>query len=183
MNLYVARHGETQWNIENRVQGRTDIPMNEAGFRQAEMLADEVAGYDIDLMLVSPLKRAQQTAQVVEKRCNIPYVTEERLTEYNFGTYEGKCRTDPDFQAIRRQLAYRFPGGESSFDAAARIYPFLDELPKKYPGKNLLLICHGALARTIRTYFVDMTNEEYSSYMTENCKCVIYEYPDEKGVK
>ncbi len=175
MNIYVARHGETEWNLENRVSGRTDIPMTPHGIEQAHQLAEAVSELDIDLMLVSPLQRAQLTAQIVSERCQIPMITEERLIEYNFGIFEGRLRTDEEFQAIRRELPCRYPGGESSFDAAARTYALLDEVRRTYAGKNLLLITHGALARVIRTYFVSMTNEEYGSYMTDNCKCVRYE--------
>ncbi len=175
MKIYVARHGQTQWNLENRVSGRTDVPMTEEGLRQAGILAEEVAGLNIDLMIVSPLHRAQQTAEIIAARCRIPWYTDDRLTEYNFGRFEGHKRTDPEFQAIRKNLAYRYPEGESSFDAAARVYPLLDEIRANYSDKNVLLVCHGALARVIRTYFVSMTNEEYGNYMTDNCRCVLYE--------
>ncbi|MCC8066807.1 MAG: histidine phosphatase family protein [Clostridiales bacterium] len=175
MKIYVARHGQTRWNLEDRVSGRTDIPLTDQGWRQAEQLAEEVAGLDIDLMIVSPLLRAQQTAGVIARRCGIPMSTDERLIEFDFGVFEGRHRTDPEFRAIRRNLAYRYPEGESSFDVAARVFQLLDEIQVKYAGKTILLVCHGALARVLRTYFVDMTNEEFGSYMTDNCKCILYE--------
>ncbi|MCD8021844.1 MAG: histidine phosphatase family protein [Lachnospiraceae bacterium] len=178
MKIYVARHGQTQWNLENRVSGRTDIPLTEVGLEQTKMLAEEVAGLNIDRMLVSPLLRAQQTAAIVAARCGIPQETDERLIERNFGIFEGRLRSDPDFLAVRKNLACRYPGGESAFDVAARTYSLLNEIRVKYAGENVLLVCHGALARVLRTYFVDMTNEEFGSFMTENCKCVCYEIDD-----
>ncbi|MCD7736270.1 MAG: histidine phosphatase family protein [Lachnospiraceae bacterium] len=178
MKLYVARHGQTQWNLENRVSGRTDIPLTELGLKQAGMLAEEASGLELDLIIASPLLRAQQTAAVVAKRCEIPMITDERLIEHDFGCFEGCLRTDPEFRAIRKNLAFRYPGGESSFDVAARVYSLLDEIRITCADKNVLLVCHGALARVLRTYFVDMTNEEFGAFMTDNCKCVLYETED-----
>ncbi len=182
MKIYVARHGVTQWNLDNRISGRTDIPMIEEGIRQAKKLAEEVAPLGVDLMLVSPLQRTRQTAEIISKRCGIPWEVDERLIEHNFGTFEGKQRTDPEFQRIRRNFSCRYPGGESPFDVAARVYPLLDEVRTKYADKTVLLIGHGALVRVIRTYFVDMTTDEFCNYITDNCKCVLYEVPPLAGV-
>lgn len=175
MKLYVARHGETVWNAEYRVCGRTDLPLTERGLEQARLLAREAMGKGIDLIIASPMKRAMQTAQPVAEALGLPILTEERLMEQCYGIYEGVSRNDPAFLANKRHFAYRYPGGESMMDLAHRVYAVLDEIKGKYPDKTVLLVCHGAVCRTIHSYFHDMTNEAYFSFSPENATLSEYE--------
>lgn len=175
MKLYVARHGETEWNAQDKICGRTDIPLTERGMEQAKQLADKMAGAGIDVIIASPMIRAQQTAAAVSKATRIPVLTDERLIEQNFGIYEGMDRRTPEFLANKRQFAYRYPGGESMMDVAYRVYGLIEELKRKYPDKNVLLVCHGGVCRIVRTYFEDMTNEEFFLYSEENATARAYE--------
>lgn len=175
MKLYVARHGETQWNAENKICGRTDIPLNERGMEQAKLLAERMANEKVDLIIASTMIRARQTAAAVSDKMCIPVLTDSRLIEQNFGIYEGKDRKTPDFLNNKRQFAYRYPGGESMMDVAYRVYGFLDEIKEKYRNQNVLVVCHGGVCRVIRTYFEDMTNEEYFHYSEENANARVYE--------
>lgn len=175
MKLYVARHGQTQWNAENKVCGRTDQPLTAVGIAQAEALADKAAGLGIDLILTSPLQRAHTMAQILADRCGAQLQVDQRLIEQEYGIFEGVDRQDPGFLANKRQFAVRYPGGESMMDLAGRIYPLLREIKEKYPEKCVLLACHGGVCRVIRTFFVPMTNEEYFAYSPENCSLECYE--------
>lgn len=175
MKLYVARHGQTQWNAENKVCGRTDLPLTEVGITQAEALAEKTADLGIDLILTSPLQRAHTMAQIIARRCGAEVLTDERLIEQNYGIFEGVDRKNPDFLANKRQFAVRYPGGESMMDMAGRIYPLLEEIRERYAGKRVLLACHGGVCRVIRSFFVPMTNEEYFAYSPENCSLECYE--------
>ena len=175
MKLYIARHGETAWNAENKICGRTDIPLNERGIEQAKQLAEKMAGVPIDLIIASPLLRARQTAAAVAEKRGLPIRIDERLIEQNFGIYEEKDRKDPAYLANKRMFAYRYPGGESQMDVAYRVYGLIEELKGKYPDKNVLLVCHGGVCRSVRTYFVDMTNDEYFLYSEENAASKVYE--------
>ena len=168
MKLFVARHGETSWNALNRVCGRTDLPLTENGLRQAQLLADRTEKLKIDLIISSPMLRARQTAMPAAQRLGLPVLTDERLIEQNYGIYEGVDRKDPGFLGNKRQFAYRYPGGESMMDVAYRVYSLIEELKVKHPDKNVLLVCHGGVCRLIRTYFEDMTNEEFFRYSEEN---------------
>ena len=168
MKLYVARHGETEWNALNKVCGRTDIPLTPMGCQQAEKLADRVEKLEIHMIVSSPMGRAMQTAQPAAKRLNLEILTDSRLIEQDYGIFEGVDRRDPGFLANKRQFAYRYPGGESMMDVAHRVYGLLEELKGKYPDRNVLLVCHGGVCRLIRTYFEDMTNEEFFLYSEEN---------------
>ena len=112
MLIYVARHGETAWNVENRICGRTDLPLTERGRRQAEELARSLAGLGIGLILTSPLVRARETAAAAAAVTGAPVRTEPRLVEQHFGSFEGRDRGEAAWQAAKRQLACRCPGGK-----------------------------------------------------------------------
>ena len=168
MKLYAARHGQTQWNLEDKVCGRTDLPLTEVGHVQARELAQKAEKMPIDLILVSPMLRARQTAAPVAETLGISVAVDSRLIEQDYGIYEGVSRFDEAFLGNKRHFAYRYPGGESMMDVAHRVYGLLEEIKEKYPDKNVLLVCHGGVCRVIRTYFEDMTNEEYFRYSEEN---------------
>ena len=168
MRLYVARHGQTAWNAENKICGTTDLPLNELGQAQAKELAEKCGAYEIDLIIASTMLRARQTAAAVAERWNVPVITDARLVEQNYGIYEGMDRQTPGFLANKRHFAYRYPGGESMMDVAHRIYGLLEDIKRDYDGKNVLLVCHGGVMRLIRSYFEDMTNDEYFHYSEPN---------------
>ena len=89
MMLYIVRHGETDWNREHKVQGRTDIPLNDYGRRLARETAEGMKDIPIDLCFTSPLLRAKETAQIILEGRNVPLCDEERIQEISFGRYEG----------------------------------------------------------------------------------------------
>ena len=175
MKIYVTRHGETEWNVLNKVCGLTDVALTENGIEQAKVLAYKVSGLGIDVIISSPLKRAYETGRIVAERCGAPIVIDNRLIEQNYGIYEGVDRKDPAFLANKRNFAYRYPEGESMMQLAYRVYGFLDEIKKQYSGKNVLIVSHGGICRVINTYFTDMTNDEYFHHSLLNCELVEYE--------
>ncbi len=175
MKIYMARHGQTQLNAEDRVCGRTEVPLTELGLQQAEKLADNARGKNIDIIVVSPMLRARQTAKAVADRYNIPMVVDERLIEHSAGSFEGARRTDPDYMANKRKFCWRYPGGESMFQVAQRVYNRLDDIRKNYAGKNVLVVCHAGVCRVARTYFEDVENEDFSAYSPDNASLTEYE--------
>ena len=175
MKLFIARHGETAWNLENRVSGRTDVPLTDKGLQQAQTLARNAVGRGIEVIIASPLLRARQTAQAVSDAIGVEVQIDERLMELDFGIFEGAPRTDPDFRRTRGQFPTRYPGGESAFQLAHRVYSCLEDVKRKYDGKTVLLVCHGGVCRMVRSYFMDLTNDEYSYYYAGNAELVEYE--------
>lgn len=173
--LYVARHGQTEWNAQNKVCGITDIDLTEKGIEQAKALALTVKDKNIDLILSSPLKRAVDTSKIVADICNIPIQIDQRLIEQNYGIYEGVDRKYEDFLDNKRNFAYRYPNGESMMQVAYRIYGLIDEIKEKYKNDNILIISHGGVCRIINTYFRDMTNEEFFNYTLKNAELEQYE--------
>lgn len=168
MRIYAARHGQTQWNRENIVCGRTDLPLTDLGLGQAQLLAERTRDLKIDVIISSPMLRARQTAAPTAALHGLEVLVDQRLIEQDYGIYEGVSRFDEGFLNNKRHFAFRYPGGESMMDVAHRVYSLLEEIKTEYEGKNVLLVCHGGVCRVIRTYFEDMTNEEYYSYSEEN---------------
>lgn len=175
MKLYVARHGETAWNAQGLVCGSTDLPLTERGLAQAEELAMLVQGKGITKILVSPMIRARQTAAPCGRVLGLDPQTENRFREQDYGIYEGKPRKDSGFLANKRQFCVPYPNGESMMQLAARVYTALEDLKERYPEETVLIVCHGAVCRTIRSYFQPMTNEEYFSYSPENAALAEYD--------
>lgn len=175
MKVYFARHGQTRWNAENKVCGMTDLPLTDIGQLQARELAKVVKNLKIDMIIASPLKRALETAMIVSEECGIPVITDGRLTEQDFGDFEGIDRFNPAFMEAKKQFAERFPKGESIAQVIHRVYGLLDEVKEKYSHKNILFVCHGGVCRAARTYFKNMTVEEYASYSPDNASVVEYE--------
>lgn len=87
--LYIMRHGKTDWNAKHKLQGRTDIPLNEEGIQMAEQAKEKYKDVNFDICYCSPLVRAKQTAEIVLEGRNIPIVYDDRLMEMCFGVYEG----------------------------------------------------------------------------------------------
>ena len=168
--IYVVRHGETEWNAINKVLGRTDIPLNDRGIEQAEEMARSLKDIKIDVFLCSPLSRARQTADAISGETGMPYKTDDRLIEHDFGIFEGVNRFDEGYQNAKREYFVRYPGGESFFDLAARVFPLI----KEQEGKNALLVTHGGICRMIRSYFEDMGNEEFVQFSQGNCEVRMY---------
>ena len=175
MKLYISRHGQTPWNVEDLVCGRADVPLTEVGQQQARLLAESAVDKGIDVILSSPLQRARQTAQAVSDAIGVPVQIDDRLIEMDFGTYDGTSRFGEEFQWVRSQMPTRFPGGESGFDLAYRVYSLLYEIREKYADKTVLLVCHNCVCRMVRSFFVNMSTEEYGNYHAPNAQLVEYE--------
>ena len=176
-NIYFARHGETVWNVENKICGMTDSPLTEKGRQQARELGRKVreSGVRIDEILYSPLSRAADTAKAVVEATGLPARCEPRLREQCFGRYEGTPRDGAEFRLSKTHFADRYDGGESMMQLAQRIYNLLDEL-RQDEDKTYLLVAHNGIARVVESYFHDMTNEDYAAAGIKNCEMVEYRF-------
>lgn len=176
-HLYFARHGQTVWNVENKICGATDSPLTELGHRQALELGEEIMrqGIKIDEILYSPLSRAADTALHVSEVTGVPARMEPRLIEQNFGKWEGTPRHSTEFEAAKLNFICSYEGGESMLHLCHRIYSLLDDV-KKEPDKVYLLVAHNGISRAVQSYFTDMTNEEFASFGIRNCEVRRYDF-------
>lgn len=177
MKIIYVRHGETDWNSLSLIQGRTDIPLNENGLKQAEATRDLLKDIHIDIIYSSPLSRAMKTAEIINESHHCQIIKDERLLEECYGKLEGTPRDKGNaaYQEHRVLFATRYPGGESYFDVAHRIYGFLDEMKQKHAGKSILIVAHGGISRLFESYFRDLGNEEFVNHQMDNCSYRVYE--------
>jgi len=146
--ILLARHGETDWNLQRRVQGHSDTPLNETGRAQAVALAETLAGAELDAIYASDLGRARETAQVVAERFALPVRVLPELRERNFGTWEGLTDTE---------ILERFPeaksgswgDAETKEEMAARVIGALRRIAEAHPGGRVLVVTHGGPVRSL----------------------------------
>lgn len=145
--LGLLRHGQTDWNIDLRLQGTTDIPMNETGIAQIAQAAEVISKSDWDIILTSPLGRAVHSAELVKQRIGeIELEVEPLLLERSFGIGEGM--TYAEWQKDFADLDH-IPGAESRLAVEKRSADLLDHLIDKYSGAKILAVSHGALIRSV----------------------------------
>jgi uncharacterized phosphatase len=147
--LYLVRHGETDWNQQRRIQGLTDIPLNDTGRMQARATGRLLARRRWDGVFSSPLRRALETAEIIAEELGLPEPqTIDALVERNYGDAEGM-----NFADIERKYPDRasVPGQESREDVVARVLPALHELAAAHPDQALVVVSHGGAIRSVLT--------------------------------
>ena len=152
MTVYLARHGETVWNAEDRYQGRLDSPLTDTGRAQARSTAETMRERGIERLLCSPLGRARDTACVVERALGLRAEIDADLAESDIGRWEGLTRDEVESaypgELARREanrLQYRPPGGESLVDMLVRARAVAGRLD----GRTTLIIAHSAINRVL----------------------------------
>lgn len=169
--LYIVRHSETDYNIQGRYLGRTDIPLNSAGIRQANELAVEVKGLLIDVVVSSPLKRTVQMACIIAPDKEI--IKDNHFIERSIGVYEGLTKQEaknkyPELYSrnITRIFNEAPPQGETIKQVQERVFEGIDELKQKYQGKDVLLVSHAFIAKVINKYFSpDISDEDFFNFV------------------
>ena len=176
-HFYFIRHGETVWNVENKICGATDIELTQKGHEQAIETGKKILemGITADVILTSPLVRAKETARHISEITGIPMQVEPRVIEQNFGIYESTPRDGAQFHEAKKDMASRFGTGESMLQMAQRIYNLLDDI--KNDDREIILVAHNGIVRIVESYFREMDNEEFSSCGIKNCEIKKYVCP------
>ena len=177
-HVYFVRHGQTVWNVENKICGATDIPLTELGHQQAIETGKKIVeeGIQADEILYSPLSRAAETARHIFEITGIPARMEPRLVEQNFGKWESTARDGLEFKKAKEDFCCRYDGGESMLHLAQRIYNLLDDVKAESDEKTYILVAHNGIARVVQSYFYEMTNEEYAACGVKNCAVMRYDF-------
>jgi broad specificity phosphatase PhoE len=146
--LGLLRHGQTDWNIDLRLQGSTDIPLNDTGRTQARLAAASLNREDWDVIISSPLSRAKDTADIVALELGMNVVIVPELIERSFGVAEGL-----DHASWRKLYESHqvIEGLESLEDLRTRTVQLLDLIANEYPGQRVLAVSHGAFIRKVLT--------------------------------
>ena len=179
MKLLVTRHGQTDWNVQKKVMGRCDEPLNEKGLEQAEETRKKLLEENIDLIICSPLQRAKQTAEVINKGRNIKVIYDDRLIERDFGEFEGIETKNFDFHGYWNYYKNdHYESAENIQEFFKRVYSFLDDIINKYKDKNILIVAHGGISIPIRCYFNENIPEGSlvaAGLVLENCQVASYD--------
>ena len=176
MKLYVIRHGQTNCNKEHKYNCRYDEDINETGIQQANDASDKVSKLDIDLIICSPLKRTRHTNKIINVN-NIPTIYDDRIMERDGGKLTNTIIDDYFVKEYYNYYSTNIVEGlETLPELFNRVHSFLDDIKIKYANKNILLVTHGAVARTIQFYFEEMPSDGMLLNISGQKNCEIKEY-------
>lgn len=176
MKLYVIRHGQTKCNEENKYNCRLDEDINEVGIKQAEEASKQVQNMNIDLIICSPMKRTKHTCDIINVN-KIPVIYDDRLMERIGGVLTNTKLDEYYFTEYYNYYSNNIVDGlESLPELFNRVHIFLDEIKFKYKDKNILLVTHGAVARTIQFYFEPLPEDGMLLNISGQKNCEIKEY-------
>src|SRR5436190_19003086 len=151
LRVYLARHGQTDWNVEQRMQGGTDIPLNATGRKQAAALKDHLKGVRFDAVYSSTLSRSRETAEIV--RGQVALTSLPALGERRFGKFEGLLSnapdTGPEFERRRWDPQDALDGGESWVAFGDRVRSAIQTIRTKHPSGSVLVVAHGGTNQAI----------------------------------
>ena len=174
LHLMLVRHGETEWNVQRRYQGQSDVPLSELGKRQAELVAERLTDQEIDVVYSSDLKRAWDTAQVIADKIGLDVSSESRLRELKFGILEGLTFDEaqekhPEMIDAWLENFNNTPEGGETIDLFnARIVSLLDDLKDKHDEQVVLLVGHGGSLSEILRVVLELSREKHWYLEMEN---------------
>ena len=191
MEIYIVRHGETVWNKEKRLQGRTDIALSDYGRELAVRTGQALRDVVINKIYASPLQRAYETAELIRGERDIELVKDDRLIELNFGVLEG--RTMPELKADKNTTFRYFfeqphwyqPGknGESLAHLCERAADFMktEIEPNAEKWERVMLVAHGAMNKALMSYIKGNELKDFwSGGLQKNCNVIIVRYENGK---
>jgi broad specificity phosphatase PhoE len=164
--IFLARHGESDWNVEKRFQGHRDRPLTERGREQAHALADLVGAEKIGAVYTSPLSRARETAEIVAARVGLKAVALPELREVDTGSWSGLSRADvearfPEGFAHWRSGGSAWENGESYDEMAERVIGALRKIAEDHPDGRVLVVSHGGPIRAIHAAAEGLAIQDY----------------------
>jgi 2,3-bisphosphoglycerate-dependent phosphoglycerate mutase len=194
--LLLLRHGQSQWNLENRFTGWVDVPLSPRGEDEARTAGEKLRGHRVDKMYVSALLRAAETARIALEAAGIPpTVPMERdpaLNERMYGDLQGMNKAEAaerfgadQVKLWRRSYDVRPPGGESLADTAARVLPYWEKhiLPDVRAGRNVLVVAHGNSLRALVMHLDALTPEQVIQLEIPTGAPLLYELGPDAAVR
>jgi alpha-ribazole phosphatase len=182
--LWLVRHGQTDWNQEGRYQGQADIPLNAAGIAQARELAQLLQGRSYQAIYASDLQRAQQTAQILADQVGLMVRLDARLREIDQGDWQGLLvselaqRYNTEMSArLNNPLSARAPGGESVGEVARRVWAAADDIAAAHPSGSVLVVSHGLALATLIAKGRSIPLEQVYSLIPDNAKLSMVAWP------
>ena len=193
MEIYLVRHGRTEWNDMNVLQGLTDVYLNDEGIRLAKLTAEALKDVYFDKIFTSPLSRAYDTAEILENGRGIPILKYLLLEEISFGAWEGKDVDELSknknlmFQHFFTEPQYYLPtrGGETIWQLRRRANYFMEHYiePEAETCSRIMIVGHGAINQAIMAYVRNIPESNkgfWTGGLQKNCSVIILDYTDGK---
>jgi 2,3-bisphosphoglycerate-dependent phosphoglycerate mutase len=188
--LVLLRHGESQWNLENRFTGWVDVPLSQKGIDEAKAAGEKLKGYTFDRAFTSILKRANDTLKIVLDiigQTALPIEQDYALNERHYGELQGlnKAETaqkfgDAQVKLWRRSFDVQPPNGESLKDTLARVLPYWEKaiFPRVAARERLIIVAHGNSLRSLVMHLDDLTREQVLELNIPTGVPLVYEFDD-----
>lgn len=166
--IYITRHGQTEWNVEKRMQGWSDSPLTELGVQQAKWLEERLKDTKLDVIYSSPINRALSTANIVNSKRHIPLYTDLRLREINMGIWEGLTQDEIEklygkelYDFWNAPKSYKPYSGESFYQVRQRTKELIKEIISENIGKDILIVTHTITLKAIMSFFQNTLIEDF----------------------
>lgn len=188
-SIYLVRHGQTAWNKEEIFRGRTDIPLDETGRRQAVLAGEYFKGMEIDGIYSSPLSRAWETAEKVAQLHHLKVQPLKGILDMSFGKWEGQSHQDiqkNDKETYRRWREephlVRLPGGESLDDVRARATASMEEVVRSHSGKTVVLVSHRVVNKVLICGILGLDNSHFWQIAQDTTAINLIQYQNGKYI-
>jgi len=188
-SIYLVRHGQTAWNKEEIFRGRTDIPLDETGRRQAVLAGEYFKGMEIDRIYSSPLSRAWETAEKVAQLHYLKVQPLKGILDMSFGKWEGQSHQDiqkNDKETYRRWREephlVRLPGGESLDDVRARATASMEEVVRSHSGKTVVLVSHRVVNKVLICGILGLDNSHFWQIAQDTTAINLIQYQNGKYI-
>jgi len=181
--LIIVRHGETAWNKDVRFRGLTELPLNEAGLKQAELTAQRIVReYQPAAIYASPLQRAMQTGEALARLTRQNVTPHQALIDIDFGDFSGLTFPEAEerFPEIYHDFFHapervRFPHGESLADVSSRVMTLVPELTAAYPNGQVALVTHQVVGKVLMCALLGVGNERFWQFRLDNASFSVFE--------
>lgn len=189
--IYLTRHGETEWNRQQRFQGYKDSSLTENGILGAELLANRIEDIELDHIISSPLMRAYKTAEIVKGSKDLEIITHNGFKEINLGDFEGLS-----YEEIEKEYGHlldkvkkdpfnnSYPNGENMKEFYNRVVKTFKETIEKYKNKTTLIVAHGGTIKCIEAYIRKFELEnDWMGHVVKNCSLSYIEINENNEIK
>ena len=180
--IILARHGETEWNVEEIFRGRIDVELNETGRKQAKLLAEYLSSSKIEAVYSSPLKRALKTAETIASYHKLEVIITPGLIDLDFGKWQGlpNHEVKDKHKALYMQWTshpekVKFPAGESLNDGRKRAISVVDEVIAKYEG-TVILVSHRVVNKVLICVLLGLDNSHFWNIKQDTCGITTFTY-------
>ncbi len=186
--IILVRHGQTEWNREERFRGWVDIDLDETGVRQAGAAAQRIAQWDVAAIYSSPLRRAIATAQIIANRLSLPVVPLEGIIDMNFGIWQGLSIGEvkgkyPELFDLWRYSpqSLEIPEGEGLEDVRKRVVATIDELTVRHESATVALVTHRVVCKVLLCHLLGLDNSHFWQIAQDAASINLFEMSEGKA--